>query len=289
MLVALLALIVGTLTFIVRRLGASLILFGYIYVSHTAWFAKYAAQEMSPSADIRLALVMMALGAIVIAFKSAFTALSRRLDAQALPFVDRFSLLQINRGDLTILTLRNKSKAIMDAAKAALLIVLLIGLCLFVAKPLSIILAVVLALVVSLAVVAGKRGGGQKGWLAAYLQQPDNYCETLLVMGLIVAFLVITRQDGLISGTVLILLIARFAGAFRMLATNLQTLVRQAKADKAVWMRRQAAADQAERNRQRWLRDQEIRAANAIRVANNRAMAAKRARDAKKTHTTPAA
>jgi hypothetical protein len=238
MLAVLKALAVGTLTFIVRRLGASLILFGYIYIAHTTWFLTYAKEVMSPSADVRLAVLMMLLGAGVIAFKSAFTTLSRTLDALALPVIDGLSLKWLNRGDLTIPVVRNKSKAIMDAAKASLLVAVLIALCLIVAKPLSLILAVVMAIVVGLAVMAGRRNTQRTSWLGAFFQQPDNYCETLLIMGLIIAFLVITRQDGLLSGTVLILMIARFTSAFRMLATNLQLLVRYHRADRTLWQRR---------------------------------------------------
>jgi hypothetical protein len=251
------------LTYLVRRLGTSIILFAYLYLAHSKRFQDYSKLNMQPSAEIRLAMIVIALGVFIILFRSAFTAYARDMDVRAFPVLDRFVLFKLNRGDLLLPALRQKSRAVLEVGKSLLVLAVLVCLCLFLAPSLAAILFAITLLVGFIAIRSGAirsgtEGGGPHAWLARMLSQPDNYVDIALNTGLIFGFLVITKDGALISGTVLILMIARFSGAFRMLAVNIVNLVRWRKQDQAAWKRQiERQARRAEAELEKRLRQEE--------------------------------
>jgi hypothetical protein len=235
------AVIVGTLSYVVRRLGISLILFAYLYALHSNRFAKISGNEAQAQSQIWLAGLVIILGVLVILFRSLFTHYSQRLDAKVLPRIDQLVLLHLNRGDLAVMGLRVKSRAALECAKGLLLMVLLIVLCAAVARPLAVILAVVVLLTIAVSAAVGRHPvehGLTSPW-AKMRTQPDNYIEILMMAGLILGFLLITQKGGLISGTVLILMIARFSGALRNASVHLINLIRWHNRDIANWARQE--------------------------------------------------
>jgi hypothetical protein len=233
------ALVIGMASYLVRRLGTSIILFTYLYTAHTPWFHGFVQQKLYPSAELRLAGFVIALGAFVILFRTAFTSYSRALDIQALPRIDRLTLIKVNRGDLLLNTLRQKSRAGLECAKALLVLAALVCLCLFLAPPVAFILVIVTILVSLLATQSGMGKETRRGWIGQMMSQPDNYVDIMLNTGLVIGFLLITKDGGLISGTVLILMVARFSSAIRTLATNITNLARWRTRDLAFWQKRQ--------------------------------------------------
>lgn len=240
MLLILKALIFGTLSYVVRRLGISLILFAYLYALHSDKFKAFAADSAHPYPEAWLASVVIVLGVLIILFRSIFNHYSQNLDLKALPRIDQLTLLHLNRGDLGVMHLRAKSRALLECAKGTLLMVLLIVLCTFVAEPLAIILAILLVLTVLISLSVGRKPvtPAMASFFSKLRSQPDHYVEILLMAGLIIGFLLITQNGGLISGTVLILMIARFSGALRTIATNMINLIRWHHRDLAYWHNR---------------------------------------------------
>ncbi len=240
MLLILKALIFGTLSYVVRRLGISLILFAYLYSLHSSQFKAYAADPAHAYPESLLAAVVIGLGILIILFRSIFSHYSQTQDQKALPRIDQLTLRHLNRGDLSIMHLRAKSRAALECAKGILLMIILIFLCAFAAKPLAIILAILLLLTLAISLSVGRKPAdpAMTSFFSRLRSQPDHYVEILLMAGLIIGFLLITRSGGMISGTVLILMIARFSGALRTIATNLINLVRWHYRDLAFWHNR---------------------------------------------------
>jgi hypothetical protein len=237
------ALAVGTLSLVVRRLGISLILFAYLAAAHSKQFAAIEHPNGTIAPELWLAAVVIVLGIVIVAFRSAFSHYSLVLDGKALPRLDQLTLLHINRGDLSISTLHSKSRALFDCAKASLLWLLLTLLCLAVAPALGLVLVVLFAAAVLLSVFLVKpvTPGAPVTWKSTLLTQPDNFVEIVLVAGLIIGFLLVTPQGGLISGTLMILMIARFGSALRTLAVNIVRLKRLHETDKKLWRSRTAS------------------------------------------------
>lgn len=236
------AIVVGTLSYLVRRLGISLILFAYLYAQHSDRFAKLAGSNAPGYSHIWLAGLVIALGILIILFRSLFTHYSQRLDARALPRIDQLMLLHMNRGDFSVMGLRAKSRAALECAKGLMLMLLLIVLCAAIARPLAVILAiqVLSTIAISVAVARHPVEHGQTSPWAKMRSQPDHYIEILMMVGLIIGFLLITQKGGLISGTVLILMIARFSGALRNAAVHMINLIRWHNRDIATWARQEA-------------------------------------------------
>ncbi len=236
------AVVVGTLSYIVRRLGISLILFAYLYALHSSRFAKLTGGSQQTNSQIWLAGLVIVFGVLVILFRSLFTHYSQRLDARALPRIDQLMLLHLNRSDLSVMGLRVKSRAALECAKGMMLMVLLIMLCAAVAPPLAVILSVVVMLTIVISAAVGRQPvehGLTSPW-AKMRTQPDSYIEILMMVGLILGFLLITQKGGLISGTVLILMIARFGGALRNASVHLINIIRWHNRDIATWTRQEA-------------------------------------------------
>jgi hypothetical protein len=235
------AIVIGTLSYVVRRLGISLILFAYLYALHSNQFAKLTGSDAEGRSQLWLAGLVIILGVLVILFRSLFTHFSQRLDAKALPRIDQLMLLHLNRGDMAVMGLRVKSRAALECVKSLLLIMLLIVLCAVVAQPLAIILSAVLLTTIAVSVAVGRHPvehGLTSPW-AKMRTQPDNYIEILMMAGLILGFLLITQKGGLISGTVLILMIARFSGVLRNASVHMINLIRWHNRDIATWARQE--------------------------------------------------
>jgi hypothetical protein len=235
------AIVIGTLSYVVRRLGISLILFAYLYALHSDNFSKLSVGSEQAHSQVWLSALVIILGVLIILFRSLFTHFSQRLDIKALPRIDQLVLVRLNRGDLSIMGLRIKSRAALECAKGLLLMVLLIVLCAVVARPLAVILSVVVVMTVIVSAAVGRHPvehGLTSPW-AKMRSQPDNYIEILMMTGLIIGFLLITQQGGLISGTVLILMIARFSGALRNASVHLINLIRWHNRDIATWARQE--------------------------------------------------
>ncbi len=247
MLLIIKSLVFGTLSFAVRRLGTSLILFAYLYVAHSKKFSQLENAQGWNDPHILLAAAVILAGIVLIAFRSAFTHYCQTLDAKALPRVDQFILAHLNRYDLTIMNLRGKSRAVLEASKAVLLMLLLALLCVFAARPLALILLVLIVLTLLLSWLVGRvpQEKANATTLSKLRYQPENYTEIMLVAGLIIGFLLITPTSGVINGTVLILMIARFGGALRLIATNIVSLLRWHAKDKLNWDRKRQAREKA--------------------------------------------
>jgi hypothetical protein len=255
----------GTLLYIVRRLGISLILFTYLYFAHTKRFMEMAGQTGGLKPEFVLAGIVVVCGTVIILFRSVFAHYCQSVDAKALPKVDQRLLVSFNRGDFSIMALRVKSRSVLDGAKALLLIFSLIVLCWFVARPLAFVLLAVLLFTVINSFLVGRmpEDKAKSVGLGRLRYQPDNFVEVLLVAGLIGGFLLITQDGGLISGTVLILMIARFSGAFKNVATSVVNLLKWNLKNKKHWEKQAAAA----------LAKEERLAAAAERQAERRALA----------------
>jgi hypothetical protein len=236
------ALVFGTLSYVVRRLGISLILFAYLYALHSRQFRAFATDSSHLFPEASLAAIVIILGVLIILFRSIFNHYSQGQDLKALPKIDQLTLLHLNRGDLGVMHLRAKSRALLECAKGTLLMLILIALCAIAARPLAFILAALLILTLAISLLVGRKPlvSPAASFISKLRSQPDHYVEILLMAGLIVGFLLITQKGGLISGTVLILMIARFSGALRTIATNLINLVRWHYKDLDYWRNRAA-------------------------------------------------
>ncbi len=225
----------------VRRLGISLILFAYLYAQHSERFAQLSAGGQQTKSQVWLAALVIFLGMLIILFRSLFTHFSQRLDAKALPRIDQLVLRHLNHFDMSLMGLRVKSRAVLECVKGLLLMGLLIALCAAIARPLAIILFILVILTIVISSIVGRHPvehGLTSTW-AKLRAQPDHYIEILMMAGLIIGFLLITQDGGLISGTVLILMIARFSGALRTVAVHLVNLIRWHYRDLAFMVRQE--------------------------------------------------
>jgi hypothetical protein len=212
----------GVITHVIKKLGPAVFVFVYIYLSHVWAEHPVMVAGLAFSSNTLLVAGVVLLSIVSVIFRSAVLNAGKRLDARALPLLDHAVLARLHHYDLRVPRIRAKSVAVLGAMKNVSLYVALAAL----ASINSLWLAMLLLMIVVLVCLMCLRDWNT-GHLAAWphlalLLDPENLAEIILIMGLLLGFLVILPKGGvLLSGTVVILVIARFSGQIKALAKEL--------------------------------------------------------------------
>ncbi len=231
------ALLGGIFALTVRRLGPTIILFAYIYISHMDSFRSLESNQYVLSPSALLVAFVILLGILSVAFKTTVTTLSSNLDRAAFPWLDKIVLAYVNKFDLTRPRLRSKSRAILEFLKVLLLFFVLCAICASFSLALSLCVALIFMVTALLAVYFGSHQAKSttSWWMQKSVSNPDNYSEVILISGLILAFFFVVEKGGLLDGTILILVIARFGSTLRIAAANLMLLAKWHHEDSVFW------------------------------------------------------
>ena len=221
------AILFGVLTHVLKKLGPSVIVFVYLYFSQ--YTQNLHLDKLGTQIPINVALVfaVSVLSVFVLVFRNSVFATGHRLDAACLPLLDQFSLKFLHGYDLKIPRLRAKSVTVLEIGKTVALFAVLVA----IACTNSIYLGAIVAIIVLAIFLATNmlpRADQLNGWpRAKTLFEPDNYCELILIIGLLVGFLfVLPKGTSLLSGAVILLVVARFSGPLKLLGRRLRHISR---------------------------------------------------------------
>lgn len=234
------ALLFGILTNTIRKLGPSVFIFIYLYFSQHLGERPVVIAGLSIPINALAIAIVTTLSILSVAFKSLVVSTGHRLDLACLPYLDQRVLSYIHGYDLRLRGIRWKSVAFLDifhclAIFAALAIVACVS---SYAVGLILVLSVLVTLILALTL---PNPGAYNSWphFKAILE-PENYSELVLITGLLLGFLfVLPKGNGLLSGTVILLLVTRFSGHLRTLARKARILY-----DVRIWVIQSRNAEQ---------------------------------------------
>jgi hypothetical protein len=219
------ATLLGVLVFAIQKLGATVIIFAYLYsVQHLGTEAVTFRGWEVPITYLLVAAVTI-LSILLVSFKSIMISASRRLDARCIHVFDGIVIHHLYRWDLSVGTIRSKSLSLHAALKIIVLFTLLSTIAAFSSLVFP---AIVFLVILATGVLAYRFPTPAAFQNRPHLQPlllPENYGELILIFGLLVGFLFVAPDRSSLLGSVaVLLLIARFSGQLRVLAKTLARL-----------------------------------------------------------------
>jgi hypothetical protein len=245
------AIVLGVLLHISRKAGPTVILFGYIYALHH-FVSQGDGKGLPLTTGLYLITAVIALSVMLMGFRTVIEQASQRADAAILPRLDAWCLRRLLKCDMRPMRIRFSSRYLLDGIVTGCLFLLLTAIAFSASLPLALTLVVVLVAITAFTYYFPHDNGsaGSRTFLQQVMR-PANFAEQILIFGLLFVLAVQASADAnLVQSTIMVFLIARFGGAFKLFARSFRRLLMTHR-----------------RARQRWRHDKLVRRGQAEAVA----------------------
>jgi hypothetical protein len=212
----------GIVTHAIKKLGPTVFLFVYIYLSHKQGEAPVNIAGYQVPAQAALISMVVLFSIISVAFRSGVLNKGKVLDARALPLLDHVVLARMHGFDMRLDGIRAKSVVILGALKNVALYVALAAMATANSPFLGLLICAVVLLVAAMTLRDWDTGMFARWPHIKPLLDAENLAEIILVIGLLIGFLLILpRGEAVLGGAIVLLVIARFSGQLKALAKQL--------------------------------------------------------------------
>ncbi len=231
------AIFLGILFHVSQKVGPTIVIFGYFYSLHH--FASKNGDGMVPiSTALTIIACVAAASLFLLFFKTYITRWSRNADKACYPNFDKWCLKHLIRYDLRSNRIRVTSRAILEVFKTVSLFTLLAIVALIGSKVLAFVVVVIVVSVTLITLVLPEPQPGQKETLLTLIAKPDNYAEQLLIFALLFGLAVSPSvSQNLLGDSATVFLIARFAGAIKLMARSINKIMMTQKYNRMRWAR----------------------------------------------------
>jgi hypothetical protein len=215
----------GVLVFAVQKLGATVVIFAYLYSVEHVGVKTTTILGWTVQVNHLLVATITLLSVLLISFKSMMLSTSRRLDSRCIHVFDSFILHHVHNWDLTLTSIRAKALSAQSTLKALSMFVMLAIVASINSFVFPGIILIVLLVTAVLAYNVTSPAFFESWPHVKPIFEPENYSELFLIFGLLIGFLLVVPDRGSLLGSVIVvLLVARFSGQLRVFAKNVARL-----------------------------------------------------------------